>query len=410
MKRSTKYLKITVNIISFIAVILICVFVLPKVIVFFMPFVIAGIIALIANPVVRFLEKRMKIVRKAGTAFVIIIVIALIVFLGYLIIAKIIDEIVSLAAEAPELWRRTEETLRSVMGVYNVYLNKMPVSVQNWLNDATNNAGSSATAWLSDLGTPIAGITSDLAQNVPLVIIGIIMAILASYIFLAERDYVLNIVLKVVPEQIIRRWNIVYDTMKDAVGGYLKAQFKIMGIVYLVLLIGLIILRQDNALLVAFLIALLDFLPFFGTGTVMIPWAIIKIFQADYKLAAGLLITWGASQLVRQLIQPKLVGDSMGLDPLPTLLLLYIGFRIKGAIGLILAVPIGMIVINLYKAGVFSNFVYSIKILFNDIVRFRRFTDEELMAEGITSGNDGSAGSGRKDHPEDPGAQAGEDS
>lgn len=389
MKRSTKYLKITVNITLFIAIVFFCFYILPKVIVFFMPFVIAGVIAWIANPVVRFLEKRMKIVRKAGTAFVIIIVIALIVFLGYLIIAKIIDEIVSFAAAAPALWKRTEQTLRSVMGVYNVYLNKMPASVQNWLNEATNSAGSSLTAWFGGLGTPIADMTSELAQNVPLVIIGIIMAILASYIFLAEKDYVQKFFLKVLPAQVITRWNIVYDTMKNAVGGYLKAQLKIMGIVYIVLLAGLVILRQENALLIALLIALLDFLPFFGTGTVMVPWALIKMFQADYKMAAGLLIIWGASQLVRQLIQPKLVGDSMGLDPLPTILLLYIGFRLKGAAGLILAVPIGMIIINLYKAGVFSNFVYSIKMLIRDIAGFRRFTDEELRAEGIITLKDG---------------------
>lgn len=383
MKRSTKYLKIIVNIISFVAIILFCIFILPKVIVFFMPFIIAGIIALIANPVVRFLEKRMKIVRKAGTAFVIIIVIALIVFLGYLIIAKIVDEIVSLAASAPALWKRTEQALRSVMGLYNVYLNKMPASVQNWLNDSTDNAGANLTAWFGGLRTPIADTTSSLAQNVPLVIIGIIMAILASYFFLAERDYLVRLVHRIVPKQVMNRWNIVYGTMKDAVGGYLKAQFKIMGIVYIVLFAGLLILRQDNALLVGLLIALLDFLPFFGTGTVMVPWALIELFQADYKLAVGLLITWGASQLVRQLVQPKLVGDSLGLDPLPTILLLYIGFRLKGAAGLILAVPVGMIVINLYKAGVFSNFVYSMRILVRDMAKFRRFSDEELKAEGI---------------------------
>ena len=115
----------------------------------------------------------------------------------------------------------------------------------------------------------------------------------------------------------------------------------------------------------------------------MVPWAIIELFQADYKLAVGLMITWGASQLVRQLVQPKLVGDSIGLDPLPTILLLYVGFRLKGAAGLILAVPVGMIVINLYKAGVFSNFVYSIRILGRDLAGFRRFSDEELRAEGI---------------------------
>ena len=383
MKPSTKYLKITVNIISVLLTAFICIYVLPKVIVFFMPFVIAAIIALIANPVVRFLEKKVKIVRKAGTAFVIILVIAGIVLLGYVIIVKIVEEVVDFAAAAPDIWKRTEATLRSAMSIYNVYFNKLPLSLQEWLNEATGNLGTSVTSWFSDLATPVGEWTSSLAQNVPLVIIGIIMSILASYSFLAEREYVVRIVHRVIPKQFIRRWDIVVGSMKDAVGGYFKAQFKIMGIVYVVLLIGFLILRRDNALLIALLTALLDFLPFFGTGTVMVPWALIAAFNSDYRLAVGLLITWGVSQLVRQLIQPKFVGDSIGLKPIPTLILLYVGFRLKGAVGLILAVPVGVIVINLYKAGIFSNFVYSIRILFNDMARIRRFSKEELASEGI---------------------------
>ncbi|MBR5407886.1 MAG: sporulation integral membrane protein YtvI, partial [Lachnospiraceae bacterium] len=376
MKTTTKYLKITVNIISTLLVILFCIFVLPKALVFFMPFVIAAIIALIANPVVRFLEKKVKIVRKAGTAFVIILVITIIVFAGYLIIAKIIEELIDFAAAAPSIWKKTEETLHSAMGLYNIYFNRLPKSAQEWINEATGNFGTGLSSWLSNLGKPIAEWTSSMAQNVPLVIIGIIMAILASYSFLAERDYMIRLINRVIPVQLIRRWNIVAGAMKEAVGGYFKAQFKIMGVVYVVLLAGLIILRRDNAILLALLIALLDFLPFFGTGTVMIPWAIIALFNADYRLAVGVFITWAISQLVRQLIQPKLVGDSIGLNPILTLFLLYVGFRAGGALGLILAVPIGVIVINLYKAGMFSNFVYSIRILFNDLAKIRRFSPE----------------------------------
>ena len=156
-----------------------------------------------------------------------------------------------------------------------------------------------------------------------------------------------------------------------------------MGVVYIILLVGLFVLGVDNALLIGLIIALLDFLPFFGTGTVMVPWAIIAVINGEYRLAIGLLITWGVSQLVRQLIQPKLVGDSIGLNPIPTLILLYVGFRLFGAAGLILSVPIGVIVLNLYKAGIFSNFVYSVRILFKDLAGIRRFSDEELKQEGL---------------------------
>ncbi|MCR5508292.1 MAG: sporulation integral membrane protein YtvI [Lachnospiraceae bacterium] len=398
MKQSTKYLKITINIVSVVIIFLFCFLLLPKLMVFFMPFVIAAVIAMIANPVVRFLERKVKIVRKAGTAFVMIVVIALIVFLGYLVIARITEEIVSLAYDAPKLWASTEQTLKSLTGVYNSYLNLMPEGVHKWFDDITVSAGKDLGEWSSGLGTSAAHMTSSIAQNIPLLLISVIMTILASYFFLAEREYVVRLMGRVLPKSFIRRWYVVYGMMKDAVGGYFKAQFKIMAIVYVVLIAGLLILGCENALLLALLIAFLDFLPFFGTGTVMIPWALIKLLQSDYRMAAGLLITWGASQLIRQLVQPKFVSDSIGLAPIPTLLLLYLGFRLGGPAGLILAVPLGMIVINLYRAGVFSNFIYSIQLVFADISRLRRFSDEELESEGIKPHDTSEhKGSGNKD-------------
>jgi predicted PurR-regulated permease PerM len=120
----------------------------------------------------------------------------------------------------------------------------------------------------------------------------------------------------------------------------------------------------------------------------MIPWAIVMIIQQDYKMAVGLLIVWAIGQAVRQLIQPKLVGDSIGLAPIPTLFLLYIGFRVGGPLGLIVAVPVGMVIINLYKAGVFSNFKYSMILLFRGIENMRKFTPEELKLEGLEPENE----------------------
>ncbi|MBO4890667.1 MAG: AI-2E family transporter, partial [Lachnospiraceae bacterium] len=138
-------------------------------------------------------------------------------------------------------------------------------------------------------------------------------------------------------------------------------------------------------------------LPFFGTGAVMWPWALYAVLGKDYKFALGMMVVWGLSQLVRQFLQPKFVGDSIGMPAIPTLILLYVGFRVGSALGLIVAVPIGMIVYNLYKAGLFSNFIYSTRMLLRDFRRMRIFTPEELQGEGIEetqtgARNDGTAG------------------
>ena len=156
----------------------------------------------------------------------------------------------------------------------------------------------------------------------------------------------------------------VMDNLKYAVGGYFKAQFKIMGIVFLILLAGLGFLKIHYFVLIAFLIAFLDFLPFFGTGTAMIPWAVYEVFMGEYKVAAALLIIYVVTQAVRQLIQPKLVGDSVGLNPLVTLLLLYIW--------MILAVPVGMVIINMCQAGAFDYIFDDVKILTRGILGLRQ--------------------------------------
>lgn len=259
----------------------------------------------------------------------------------------------------------------------------MPLSVQNWLDGIGEGATESMTAWIGGLGEPLADFATRIASNLPLVIIDIIMAVLASYLFVAERDSVDAFIRKIVPKKFTDRFELVTSTMKTAVGGYFVAQLKIMVVVYAILIIGFALLEVEYAFLIALLIAILDFLPFFGTGAAMWPWAVVKVVQGDYMTALWIMVIWAISQIVRQLIQPKLVGDSVGLKPIPTLLFLYIGFRFGGAFGMIIAVPVGMILINLYKAGVFSNFVYSIQLLVKDMARLRVFDKEDLKKEGI---------------------------
>ena len=127
----------------------------------------------------------------------------------------------------------------------------------------------------------------------------------------------------------------------------------------------------------------LDFLPFFGTGTILLPWAVVKFLSSDYTMVIGLLLIWGVGQLARQLIQPKIMGDSMGLAPIPTLLLLYVGYKVGGVVGMIIAVPIGIIVLNMYEEGVFDTTLNSFKVLYASISNFRHLDEEDMKAVHI---------------------------
>ncbi len=383
MKSSTKYLKILFNYIFAIILTALIIFVLPWALEFFWPFVVAAIIAAIANPLVRFLEKKMNIRRKAGSVVVIVLTLAAVVAASYGIVYVLISEVIGFFTSVPDTWAKVNGSIRTLSDSISHKFALLPKGSKDFF--AT--LGESIYEALSNIGTSTgeraAEAASDGVRNAPLFIIGVIMCILASYLFVAEREQISKFMMKIVPDHIKDRYIIVTDTMKSAVGGYFKAQFKIMIFVYIVLIIGFIILGIDYAGLIALLIALLDFLPFFGTGAVMWPWALYAVLQKDYKFALGMMIVWGLSQLVRQLIQPKFVGDSIGMPAIPTLILLYVGFRVGGALGLILAVPIGMIVYNLYKAGLFSNFIYSTKMLLDDFRRMRNFTPQELSAWGV---------------------------
>ena len=175
-----------------------------------------------------------------------------------------------------------------------------------------------------------------------------------------------------VPENIQKTFLIATDSIKNAVGGYFKAQFKIMGVVFLILLVGFAVLGIRFAVLIAFLTAFLDFLPFLGTGTVLLPWALFQFLAHDYRMTVGLLVIYAVSQTVRQLIQPKIVGDTVGLSPLATLIWIYIGYKLYGVVGMIVAVPVGVLVQTFYRIGMFQPLFAAIGDVARDINRFRK--------------------------------------
>lgn len=377
-----KYVKAILNIGIALVICAGVIWLLPRVLLFFLPFLIGWLIACIAGPMVKFFEEKLKIKRKAGSAVVIILVIGLVILVLYLVLGKLGREIAGFITDLPHLWGSLEEDFNNIGQNMNLILNKLPQDIQGTLNTAIDAIGAGFSGMVMDMISKISSPTieavGNFAKQLPAVVIGLIMCLLSSYFFVAERGTWYLTVKKIVPDSLVYRWHIIKVSMVKAVGGYFKAQLKIEIWIYLLLVIGLAILQVEYVLLIAFGIALLDFFPFFGTGTVMVPWAIVKFLNGDYKMTIGLLIIWGVGQLVRQVIQPKIVGDSMGMPPLPTLVLLYIGYRLAGVIGMIVAVPIGIIVMTMYQEGVFDTTKNSIHILSAGLNRFRTLTPQDM--------------------------------
>ena len=373
-----KYCKALVNLTVALCVLVLVVVLLPKVLLFFMPFVIGWIIAWIASPLVRFFEEKLKFRRKAGSAFVIIVVIGLVVLCLYLIGSKLVEEVLGLIDALPSMWESAEADFADIGKRLNVIYEKFPADLQNTLSGIFEEAHTYIGDLLGKISSPTIAAVGNIAKQVPSVLIGIIMCLLSSYFFVADRKDISEWLHDHMPGFLVERYLLIKRSLVKAVGGYFKAQLKIEVWMYLLLVIGLSILKVDYALLIALGIAILDLLPFFGTGTVMVPWAIIKILSADYKMAIGLLIIWGGGQLARQIIQPKIVGDSIGVPPMPTLFLLFIGYKLGGVLGMIIAVPLGLLLYTMYEEGVFDTTKNSVLILFAGVNKFRRLKPQDL--------------------------------
>lgn len=370
--KKTKYIKMLLNMGITLGGILLACLVGPKLLSFFMPFLIGWVISMIANPLVRFLERKLKIVRKHSSIVIIIATIALIVTGAYFLIVKTVTEVFGFITELPDMYANLQMQFVDIGEKFERLFDLLPVDIRMSLT----NWGNSLSSYLSDviaaIGVPTVEAAGSVARNIPNVFVMFVVTMMSAYFFIADREKIVTTVRTVMPKSVMQQCDHLYAQIKKLIGGYFAAQFKIMGIVALILFVGFVILRVRYAILFAALIAFLDFLPFFGTGTALIPWAIVLFLAGDYGTAIGLVVIYLVSQVVRQVIQPKIVGDSMGLDPLSTLFFMYIGFKVKGIAGMILAVPVGVVLIELFHAGVFHPLTDGIKEIMNDINEYRK--------------------------------------
>ena len=348
-----------------------------KVLALMFPFVVGWVIAMIASPLVNWLEKKFNIVKKLGSALVVILVLALIVLILYFSISKLVTETISLLENIPQLYKELEAGLDQIGNSLQGIFHRLPPQFQEGWDNILLNMDQKVGTFITKISEPTVEAAGNFAKRVPSYLISTIVAIMSAYLFTVEHEEVLIWAKKTAPPSVVKRMTLVSDNLKYAVGGYLKAQIKIMGVVFLILWVGLTLLQVHYAVLIAIAIAFLDFLPFFGTGTAMIPWALYKFLVGNIKMAVLLLIVYAITQLVRQLLQPRMLSKSMGLNPLVTLILLYLGYRLGGVTGMIVAVPLGMILINMTEAGAFDYILDDVNILVEGILGLREDDGKE---------------------------------
>lgn len=370
-KNGNIYLKILLNIVIYALLIFIIFYFGPRILGFFLPFVVAWIIALIANPLVHFLENKINLRRKYSSVLIIIIVLGVIVLGLYSVISFVIEQSVLLVNELPSIASTLSKTLDQVVINLNETVSGLPQIIQEPVMELGESIRINVIAFISDARIPEA--TIGFTRNIFDYILFLILVFIASYFFIKDNDSILNRLKSITPKSVQERYDLIQYHFKYAVGGYVKAQLKLMLMVIIILYIGFKFLGTNYAFLIALITGFIDLLPILGTGFIIWPWAAVEFILGNYVDGTILLAIYLICQFLKNVLQPKVVGDSVGIDTLTTFVLMFIGYQLRGVTGLILAVPFGLILYNLYKVGMFDNIIRGFKILFRDINEYRKF-------------------------------------
>ena len=345
---------IIMEMVMFFGIAVLLIWGIPKMMGFFWPFVASWILALLATPLCNFLEKHIKLNKKWSSAVIIVLVLFAIAGGGYVAVTKLGRELMGLFSQAPEYYIYVQQTIRS----FGDSLTNMisPISadfgkqVQSVFNDFLSQMGGAINKFAPKGVEMMGAAATDLTNG----FIGTIVMIISAYFFIADKERIGEGFWKIVPEDLKPTVCNIKDKVIAALGGFLLAQFKIMCIVFGILLIGFLLIGNPYALLLALVVSFVDLLPILGTGTILIPWTLICFLQKDYRQALFLIVLYVVCLIARQFLQPKMIADSMGLDSMATLVLIYTGYKLNGMKGMILALLAGVIVLSLYRLGLFD--------------------------------------------------------
>ncbi len=317
-----------------------------KLVVFYMPFLIAFIISLLLEPAIKFFMKKCKLKRKISSIIVMIVVIGILLGLLIWIISTIIAEGLNLLDNLGTYFTNASALIEKFINQENLQKIGIPSSVIQTVEKSATELLNTATVWLNSfLKDVLEWITS-----IPKIGIYFVVTFLSLYFICTDKVYILDQIEHHLPELWVKK---LYKHVREiitALGKYLKAEATLVLISFLISLVGLYIykyagLNVSYPLLYAIAIAFVDALPIFGSGTVMLPLAIISAFNGDITLAIAVLVLWIIMSVVRQFIEPKIVGKNIGIHPIFTLIAMYTGFKISGIIGLFIG-PIALIILK----------------------------------------------------------------
>ena len=302
-----------------------------------LPFLLAwGAAALLEKPIC-LLRKKCRLSRRVSALIVVLLAVALLGGGLFALCYYSLQELGQLASGWPELIASLSAPIAEMSRQLERFSSAMP----RHLGGLIGNAEIQLSAWLSQcipkLFSAVSGWAGNAVLHLPGAAVGVTAFLLATYFLAAGYPgYRRAAAGKLSPSGKLLAAS-VQAAARAAFGGYLRAQLLLSAGVFAILLIGFLLLRQPYALLLSFLLAVLDFIPIVGSGTVIVPWVVVLFLLGGQSRALMLLALWSVIALFRQIAEPKVLGGQMGLSPLSALMAVYAGMRLWGIGGMILA-------------------------------------------------------------------------
>ncbi|MEA4955920.1 MAG: sporulation integral membrane protein YtvI [Pseudoflavonifractor sp.] len=339
----------------------------PPFVSLFAPFFMAAILAWLLSPAVKWINRKLRLPRKAISFGLL-----LLVFVGlgaglWALLAGIGREIVSLAGNWESLVASLQATSEAIGTLFFRGMDLLPAAARTTVDGLV----SQFFAWLETviprlLSAAVDFLTS-VAKALPSFTVATVVFIMASYFIIADYPRLRCAVSDRLPNGSRAFLAQVKRAASAGFGGYVKAQVILSIGVFFILMGGFLLIRQPYALLLALGLAVLDFIPILGAGTVMVPWAVVDLFTGDPRGALGLMVVWGLVALFRRVAEPKVLGDQTGLSPILSLVSVYVGMKMGGVTGMILGPVLCLVVINVCRSGVLDHFLEDMKLAAADL-------------------------------------------
>ena len=369
-ERGTLWIRLSLRILLLILALSALRYLIPPLLRLFMPFALALLVAWILNPVVRTLQKRLGLSRGFSSLLLILLAFAgvgaSLFGLGY----SLVSEVQSLGDNWSSLQSSIQAGLQALIGELDRLLAYLPAGTRQVLEENLDKIWSWLSAWTNSSMVWAGTRAKDFAFSIPSFVVALIVFVLGTYFITSDYPHLRFLVTERMPRSLRDFLSRIKHTALGAFAGYLRAQLIISVGVFAILLAGFFLMKQGYALLLALVLAILDFIPLIGSGTVMVPWAVVDLITGDWPHAAGLMAVWGSVCVFRRVAEPKAVGSQTGLSPILSLVSMYVGMKLAGVVGMILGPVFCLVAINILRCGIFDGLTADLKQAIGDLAAF----------------------------------------